>query len=100
MATLVVGQALGVETRQAGNADNTWDETVIVVLDGTRVERVAVANVEKFRGTLPVRDEVVALECAVRAYSSKKTGAVGYSYTAFGRVDRVEQALTAAPASV
>lgn len=92
MGVLLVGECLGSGTRRAGKPGNEWDETYVVVLDGMKVEQVTVASVEKFRGTLPEPGQVVALECAVRVYP-KKTGGVGYSFTAFGRSERVESSL-------
>lgn len=92
MSTLVIGECLGVTTRQAGNAEKSWEETVIVVLDSMRTEQVPVASVEKFRGALPEPGEVVALDVKVRAFTRREGGA-GYAYTAFGRVSSVEAAL-------
>lgn len=94
MSTLVVGECLAVETRRAGKGDNTWDETLIRVFDGRNVEVVAVGSVDKFRGALPGRGEVVALEVGIRAWKSDKTGSVGYAVTAFGRSSAVEAALS------
>jgi len=92
MSTLVVGEVLGITTRQAGKPGNQWEETVVVVLDGMRTEQVPIASVDKFRGAIPQAGEVVALEVAVRAFK-RKDESVGYGYTAFGRSERVEAAL-------
>lgn len=94
MSTIVVGECLGVTTRQAGNAQNSWEETIIVVLDSMRVEQVPVASVEKFRGELPTAGEVVALDVKVRAFA-RREGGTGYAFTAFGRVPSIESALPA-----
>lgn len=101
MGVLIVGECLGTTTRKAGpnKSGEYWDETSIVVLDGMKTEYVTVANVEKFRGEMPDKGDVVALDCSVRSYVRKGEPATsGHSYTAFGRSSRVEQAL--APATV
>lgn len=101
MATLIVGECLGVTTRKAGPRNDPakqWDETVVVVLDGMHTDQVPIASVDKFRGAVPTAGEIVALEVGVRAYSGKN--GIGYQYTAFGRSTRVEQVMAAATAEV
>ena len=99
MSLLVVGECAGIERRPRRNPNNgeTWEDVVIgVQKPGGRLGVTEVTAVRDFRGDLPERGDLVAIEAGVRAF--KTQGGVGYALTAFGRNTSIEDALKAAPA--